>query len=291
MNVAVTKLSASRARRRWLRGERLHLNEGPIDLVIGAEGALTAVRAAYATAAYCFDGMLSELVAELPVLRQPAGLRTAILSGPIAQRMMRAVTPHIDIFVTPMAAVAGAVADEVLAAMIVTPGLDKAYVNNGGDIAFHLTSGAQMKIGAVSELQAALPDGFLDIAADTGIRGVATSGMDGRSFSRGIADAVTVLANDAAAADVAATLIANAVNIDHPTIRREPACSLDPDSDLGDRLVTVEVGDLPSLTVAQALDAGKACADTMLQRDLIRGALLRCRGQVRIATDKKHCKL
>ncbi len=38
-----------------------------------------------------------------------------------------------------MAAVAGAVADHILAAMIAGRRLAKAYVNDGGDIALHLT--------------------------------------------------------------------------------------------------------------------------------------------------------
>jgi len=268
-----------------LSGERLHLNEGPIDLVIGAKGDPAAIQAAYAAAAERFDGLLSGLVAELPQLRQPTEPGDLTLTGPVARRMVRAVRPHSAIFVTPMAAVAGAVADEILAAMSAIPGLDKAYVNNGGDIALHLVRGEQMKIGAVSEVDTGLPDGFAAIHADTGIRGVATSGVDGRSFSLGIADAVTVLAENAAAADVAATLIANAVDIDHPAVRREPAFDLDPDSDLGDRLVTVSVGNLPASSVAHALDRGTACAETMSRRGLIRGALLRCQRQTRAISD------
>ena len=66
------------------------------------------------------------------------------------------------------------------------------------------------------------------------MRGIATSGWRGRSFSLGIADAVTVLADRAAAADAAATIIANAVDLPgHPAIVRVPACELAPDSDLG----------------------------------------------------------
>ena len=68
------------------------------------------------------------------------------------------------------------------------------------------------------------------------MRGVATSGWRGRSFSLGIADAVTVLAATAAAADAAATIIANAVDLPgHPAIARRPASELEDDSDLGDR--------------------------------------------------------
>ncbi|MBI11216.1 MAG: hypothetical protein CMM55_17010 [Rhodospirillaceae bacterium] len=268
-----------------LAGGRLHLNEGPIDLVIGAKGQMNAVRAAYTAAAKRFDGLLDELVAELPLLRQPLGLDDTSLTGPISLRMERAVRRHSAVFVTPMAAVAGAVADETLAAMSALPGLDKAYVNNGGDIAFHLAPTEHFKIGTVSNVKAAIPNGFIAIPADTEIRGVATSGADGRSFSMGIADAVTVLAQNAAAADVAATLIANAVNTDHPSIHREPAQSLDPDNDLCDRLVTVSVGKLPVELVAQALEAGAACAESMRRRGSIRGALLRCQGQVRIVAD------
>lgn len=265
--------------RGWLPGARLHLNEGPIDLVIGADGDPAAVRTAFAAASGRFEGLLSELVAELRVLRQPPG--SAPLKGPVAQRMLQAVRQHADVFVTPMAAVAGSVADEILAAMATSPGLANAFVNNGGDIAIHLTGGETMRIGAVSEAETAVPDGFVEITTDSGIRGVATSGVDGRSFSRGIADAVTVLTHDAAAADVAATLIANAVDADHPAIHRAPAFSLDPDSDLGNRLVTTEVGRLPQTTVAEALDAGMTCAEDMRRRGLIHAALLRCQDQVR----------
>ena len=77
------------------------------------------------------------------------------------------------------------------------------------------------------------------------MRGVATSGWRGRSFSLGIADAVTVFAGTAAVADAAATLIANAVDLPgHPAFARAPARRCDPQSDLGERLVTVDVGPL-----------------------------------------------
>ena len=73
--------------------------------------------------------------------------------------------------------------------------------------------------------------------------GVATSGRHGRSFSLGIADAVTVLARTASQADAAATIIANAVDLPgHPAVRRMPANELQPDSDLGARPVTRDVG-------------------------------------------------
>jgi ApbE superfamily uncharacterized protein (UPF0280 family) len=257
-----------------LPGGRLHLQEGPIDLVIGAKGAAAAVRAAHAKAADRFEGLLSELVAELPALRSPVDAAGPVLRGAVARRMLAAVRPHRAVFVTPMAAVAGAVADAVLAAMIPTPGLAKAYVNNGGDIAIHLTPGQSMTIGAA-------PGALVTLSGGGALGGVATSGAGGRSLSLGVADAVTVLARDAAAADVAATLIGNAVNCDHRAVERAPALSLDPDSDLGERLVTVRVGDLPADAVSSALAGGAVLAQAMIERNLISGALLRCQGQSR----------
>ena len=102
--------------------------------------------------------------------------------------------------------------------------------------------------------------GSIRIRHGDGIGGIATSGARGRSFSLGIADSVTVLAKDGATADAAATLIANAVDCDDPAIERRPANELDPDSDLGDRLVTVSVGALAPAKRQAALAAGLARA-------------------------------
>ena len=115
------------------------------------------------------------------------------------------------------------------------------------------------------------------------VRGVATSGWRGRSFSFGIADSVTVLAATAAQADVAATLIANAVNIHHPSVQRQAANSLRDDTDLGDRLVTVDVPQLPPALVEQALQLGLDCALAMQTRGQIFAAFLCCQGQAAVA--------
>ena len=227
-------------------GKRLHLQDGPIDLVIEAKGSDADVRAAYEAAAHRFTGLLDELCAELAELRQPADPVRCTLKGVVARRMHAAVAPFAaDHFITPMAAVAGSVAEEILGAMLGAARLDRAYVNNGGDIALHLADGEQFTVGLMDR-----PDrhGLLramTIDADDPVRGVATSGRHGRSFSLGIADAVTVLARTASQADAAATIIANAVDLPgHPAVIRCPANELQPDSDLGSRLVTRDVGAL-----------------------------------------------
>ena len=118
-------------------------------------------------------------------------------------------------------------------------------------------------------------------------RGVATSGRHGRSFSLGIADAVTVLAPTASQADAAATIIANAVDLPgHPAIIRCPAQDLQPDSDLGARPVTRDVGALSDREIAEALAAVRACARHLLAKGLIAGAALRLQGETAVVALK-----
>lgn len=257
-------------------GCRLHLQHGPIDLIIGAHGPKAEVQAAYDQAAAFFETVLPDLVAVLPVLRRPLAETHPI--GRVADRMVQAVAQHQG-FVTPMAAVAGSVADAVLEAMTQGPRVDRAFVNNGGDIAVWLTPGA--------ELTAAGGPGLTDrirMTYDAPSRGLATSGWRGRSHSLGIADAVSVLARNAAEADVAATLIANAVDLPgHPAIERCPAKNLFSDSDLGDRLVTTNVGPLMRSEATQALAKGQTFADKMCRSGLIHGAVLWLAGQVVVA--------
>jgi ApbE superfamily uncharacterized protein (UPF0280 family) len=273
-----------RAQVAFLPGARLHLNDGPIDLIIGAFGAASAVKRAYAAATQRFSSILDELCDELPLLRSEMLLSSPVPSGPTAQRMDAAVRPFAQkCFITRMAAVAGAVADEILAAMHASAELDRAYVNNGGDIAVHLAAGQSFAIGMVDRPERPGLFGKAQIAARDGIGGIATSGRHGRSFSLGIADAVTILAANAAAADVAATIVANAVDLpDHPNVTRLPACELDPQSDLGARLVTRELGDLSGEDIAQAISHGEAEAQRLLRAGLIDAAALHLRGETRV---------
>ncbi|MFS8035623.1 UPF0280 family protein [Xanthobacter sp. AM11] len=266
-------------------GRRLHLQDGPIDLIIEANGEPDAVDAAYGDAARRLDGLLDRLCAELPALRAAATPAGCPVSGPVARRMWQAVAPFArDGFITPMAAVAGAVAQEVLAAFD-RPGILRAYVNNGGDIALHLPAGARFTVGLVDRPDTPRLIGTTTIGADGPVRGVATSGWRGRSFSLGIADAATILAPTAAMADAAATVIANAVDLPgHPGIVRQPACELQPDSDLGDRPVTRHVPVLTPAERAQALGRGLACARDLADRGLICAAALHLQGET-VGTD------
>ena len=268
-------------------GRRLHLQDGPIDLIAEARGAAGEVRSAYEAAVHRFSGLLDELCAELADLRMAAADRTS-LQGVVARRMHSAVAPYAaDCFITPMAAVAGSVAEEILAAMLRAATLDRAYVNNGGDIALHLGGGESFSVGLMDRPDRDGVMRTMRIEADDPVRGIATSGRRGRSFSLGIADAVTVLAATASRADAAATVIANAVDLPgHPAVIRRPANELQPDSDLGPRLVTRDVGELSHDDVAVALESGAECARQLFDRGLIEGAVLQLCGDMLVIGPK-----
>ncbi|NYH15930.1 UPF0280 family protein [Paraburkholderia bryophila] len=274
---------------------RWHWQHGPIDLILDADGEPAALQAAYDACWARFVDVLPELVGELPLLRQPVKHQASLSDdgpkGAVARRMWSACHPHRARYITPMAAVAGSVADELITAFA-RQGIARAYINNGGDIALYLTEGQQYRVGVFADLArlsgAGLPhdqtlDANLTLDATQPIRGIATSGWRGRSFSLGIADSVTVLARDAATADAAASIIANAVNLDHAGIVRRPASSLKDDSDLGDLLVTVEVPALPQPLIDFALARGVEAARRLREQGLIEGAALFLQGRVRVA--------
>lgn len=265
-------------------GKRLHLQDGPIDLIIGAEGPPVEVARAYEVAQIRFSTILDELCSELSLLRLPTNF---IPSGQVAQRMWRATSDLArTTFLTPMAAVAGSVAEEILYTMVTVAEVSKAHVNNGGDIAIHLGPWTDYDVGLVDRPDNPSLFSKAHIDWTDAVRGIATSGWRGRSFSLGIADAVTVLAANASRADAAATLIANAVDLPgHPAILRIPANELQPDSDLKHRLVTRGVGDLTPNEIAAALDAGVAYAQGLVDNGTIIAVALHLGGQTRVVGD------
>jgi ApbE superfamily uncharacterized protein (UPF0280 family) len=237
-------------------GRRLHLNDGPIDLVIEATGEEAAVRAAYHAADTRFATILDELCDELSLLRQATAQEP---KGITARRMWRATLPFSqDRFITPMAAVAGSVAEEILAATIGAADLERAYVNNGGDIALHLPEAASFRIGLIDRPDRPSLFGYAEVGHKDPVRGIATSGWRGRSFSLGIADAVTVLAKSASSAD-----------------------------DLGHREVTCEVGALCEDEIDRALRRGCRTAEKLVAQGLLAAAALHLKGETRIVGDHR----
>ena len=260
---------------------RLHLQHGPIDIIAHVDAPEEVRKRLYTSASNRFSTVLVELVAEMDLLKQPWSADLPDPKGGIAQKMCFAVRGS-DIFVTPMAAVAGAVADEVLEAMLYEAKntdpcieeIQRMYVNNGGDIAFWLNAGESFSIGVVDNPGIPELNARVSLAYESPVRGIATSGWRGRSLSLGIADAVTVLAGSAAIADAAATLIANDVNVDYPGILKRPASEVKDESDLGMLLVTVDVPPLPVDQISEALKRGAQTAGNFIRTGKIEAAYL-----------------
>lgn len=275
-----------------LPDQRWHFQHGPIDLIISAEGDRSAVTAAHELAWIRFVPLLDELVAELPLLRRAIHTDNRVnpCAGETARLMWDACRAMVDdewVFITPMAAVAGAVA-QTIAQVFARTGVTKATINNGGDIALVLNGDAVTRIGVVGNSDAVLVRNAQIHIANTSeivircrdaIRGIATSGWRGRSFSLGIADSVTTLARTAAMADAAATVIANAVTVDHPCIVRRPASELKDSSDLGDIAVTVHVPPLPTALVEMAIANGVSRARGLVQNGGVDAVFIQLQGQ------------
>ena len=260
---------------------RLHLQHGPIDLILQVDASEEIRKRLYSAAKKRFSTVLQELVVEMDLLKQPWSADLPDPKGGIAQKMCFAVRGS-DIFVTPMAAVAGAVADEMLETMLFeaqkpdscVEHIHRMYVNNGGDIAFWLNTGESFSIGVVDNPGIPELNARVSLAYESPVRGIATSGWRGRSLSLGIADAVTVLAGSAATADAAATLIANDVNVYYPGILKRPASEVKDESDLGMLPVTVDVPPLPVDQISEALKRGAQTAGNFIRTGKIEAAYL-----------------
>ena len=249
------------------KDNRLFLNHGPIDIVLEAFGKDKPL--AYEKAKKYFSTLLNELVLDMDLLKKEV-VPHRNFNNKISQSMQSATEKFYPDFITPMAAVAGSVADNILNVLVKDTKLEKAYVNNGGDVSFYLTENQTVKSSLAS-----IPNIIAEIDYKDKSRGIATSGWRGRSFSLGIADSVTVLADNAAMADAAATMIANSVNIkNHPSIIKKPAEEIYEDSDLKNLMVTVEVGDLKQSEIEDALRNGNEVGKTYLENGLINSALI-----------------
>ena len=201
----------------------------------------------------------------------------------VVKKMVFASRKFEDPTVTPLIAVAGAGADEVADFIFNTGRANKVVVNNGGDIAIRLKDDGVVRVGIKTDLTDQTVTHVLTVTATGAIGGVATSGFGGRSFTRGIANAAVAIAEDATSADVAATLIGNAADVESPTVIKVLAKELFRETDIPDLWVTKSVGHLEKFQIEEALDRGMQKAETLQEKGLILGAFLAIRDQYRIS--------
>ncbi len=193
--------------------------------------------------------------------------------GDLAVQMISSVKAIGDDDLTPMAAVAGTIADAV-ADWLVDQKMDRVIVDNGGDIALRLETGETATVGIRPQIDNLLVSHVLHLDGSQPSWGVTTSGVGGRSLTRGIASAVTVVAANASVADAAATAIGNACFVEDEGIVQSPAESLDPNTDLAGLSVTTEVGELLPEKILKALECARQKAELLSQRKIILGAFM-----------------
>ena len=265
------------------RAARIQVSHGPMELGVQLEGEPLAIRKAGRQISEMTRSLLEEVHKYYPLLRLRAGELPLKDRWPrVVRRMIRAARAVSETELTPMAAVAGAVSDEILARIRESGEgrFTKILVNNGGDMALFspyapvrvAIRGAELDTESVREMV---------IPGQGEPYGVATSGWRGRSFSKGIADAVTVVANKGAIADAAATHIGNHVDAsDLAGIVRRKASCLDPETDVPDLMVTVACGALTGEEKRRALDNGRDAARNLIEKGMIWGAGLYLQGDV-----------
>lgn len=270
------------------------MRHGPIELFLRVDTDETLKRyEAFKVAAREFKPILPDLCGELGLLRQPIGAKIANPGSPVAVKMIEAASLFSDnCFVTPMVAVAGSVADYLVDCVSRKVSAKRIYVNNGGDISVKLAKEETFAVGICSDVATGEITSNATVHASDGIGGIATSGWAGRSHSLGIADAVTVFAGTAAIADTAATLIANAVDLNSSQkVTRAPANDLSPDSDLGGKLVTAHVAQLDEFEKQDALAAGAEFAQELIHSGVVHSAYLSIQGQATVVERDKSLPL
>ncbi len=223
--------------------------------------------------------LLEELSKFLPVMkRRSVEIDIQDTFPEVLQRMVRATKEFGEEELTPLAAVAGSIS-EMIADFVYEKGGTKVLVDNGGDIAIRLREGEVARVGIKVEIEALRPTYLLTIDSTMGMEGVATSGFGGRSFTKGIASAATVLAKKASLADAAATIIGNFTTVDDPNISRALAEKIYPDTDITGQWITTRVGPLPLKKVEEALEKGLSKASMLHQKGLIHGAFIALQGR------------
>ncbi len=256
-----------------LRPGLIKVDYGPMQLTIQAERQGTLLTEAAQNGAKRAIGILNELADYKQIASLPQRKLKDISSLPqILRTMITAVRNSGDTTLTPMAAVAGSIAG-LVADSIVADGATKVIVNNGGDLAIRLLNDETTSVGIAPAIGAAHTH-VIHLRAGDGIGGIATSGLGGRSFTKGIASAAVVAAATAELADACATSLANSTYVPHPNIKVALAEQLDPDTDIVGHQVVTEVGLLPPEILQKALYAGWEKANGWLKKKQIIGAAL-----------------
>ncbi len=251
---------------------------GPMRLVVRAwVGRVPQPRAA-ARAAEEAVVFLERLARVRPLLGRGWRENLPRLREPLALKMAASVAAVGDDDLTPMAAVAGAIADAV-ADFLVERGQTRVIVENGGDVAVRVGDGEAVTVGIRPNVGQAAITRVVALGPERASWGVATSGVGGRSLTRGVVSAAMVVAADAAGADAAATAVANASLVEDLAVTRGAAETLDPNTDIPGLAVTLAVGPLAEHVRDLALSRAIGRAEELIGKGLAFGAFAALQGK------------
>lgn len=215
--------------------------------------------------------ILEQLAAFLPIIKKRASILKPEGGYPeVVNEMISATQAISDSDLTPLAAVAGATSDMVANYLLKTSAT-KIVVNNGGDISIRLREGGKTRVGLGLDRARKEINYSLSVENDCGI---CTSGIGGRSFTLGVANAIVVLAECASVADAAATYLGNKTTVNSRNVKREWAERIYPDTDIPGKKVTVSVGALSEAEIRQALESGQMEALKLTNNGIIHGVVL-----------------
>jgi ApbE superfamily uncharacterized protein (UPF0280 family) len=178
-----------------------------------------------------------------------------------------------------MGAVAGTIADAV-ADFLVNHGMTRVVVDNGGDVAVRLLGDASVTVGIRQKVDKQEISNVIALDSRSPSWGVTTSGLGGRSLTRGVASASTVIAETASMADAAATAIANASFVEDEHVIQRLAEEIDPETDIAGLPVTVKVGPVSEEIKAMAVSKAIERAEQLIEKDIILGAYVAVQGKV-----------
>jgi uncharacterized protein len=251
---------------------------GPMRLVISARIGRVAQPQEVVRAAEHAVRYLGGVAAARKFLGRDYRERMSQITDPLALKMIASVQTVGDADLTPMAAVAGTIADAV-AHILFERGMTRVLVDNGGDIAIRSSDGEPVTVGIRLQPDRQSVSHAVVLGPERTAWGVATSGIGGRSLTRGVLEAATVVAADASLADAAATAVANASYIADSAVLREPAEAIDPHTDIAGLDVTVRVDPLAEESRKLAIDQSLRRAEQLIANRIIMGAFVACQGR------------
>jgi uncharacterized protein len=261
-----------------LAGGAVMIECGPMRLVIDARVGKVpqpqqALRAADEAVRF-----LEGVARARPFLGRDYRSLTPQVTDPLALKMIASIRAVGDADLTPMAAVAGTIADAV-ADFLFERGMTRVLVDNGGDVAVRCCDGAPVTVGIRPQVESKSISHAIVLGPERTAWGIATSGLGGRSLTRGVLEAATVVAADASLADAAATAVANASYVEDSAVVQVAAEAIDPRTDIAGLRVTAGVGPLPESIKNQAVHHAIRRAEKLIDDNIVLGAFVACQGR------------